>query len=192
MLVVWDGPQIDSALSDDLHYGLGKAGYKVLGIIQAGVRVSDRIAELDPDVVIIEAESDWRDALEQVCVATQFAPRPIVLFTENADTGDARRAIAAGVSAYVVAGLAAERVKPVLEVALARFDIEQGLRAELAQTRDQLSQRKLVDRAKGVLIDRMKLSEDDAYRKLRRLAMDHKESLGAAAQRVIDAASLLS
>lgn len=190
VLVVYDGPQPDSALSDDLGYGLSQAGCELVGVIAAGLDVIESVARLHPDVVIIEAESDWRDALEHVCVATQHAPRPIVLFTENADTGDAGRAIAAGVSAYVVAGLAAERVKPVIEVALARFEIEQSLRAELEQTREKLAERKLIDRAKGLLMTKLSLSEDDAYRKLRRFAMDNKESLGDAARRVIDAAKL--
>lgn len=190
VLVVCEGPEPDAALTDDLQYGLAQAGYELVGVVPAAFDLIDTVARQQPDVVIIEAESDWRDALENVCVATQHAPRPIVLFTENPDTGAARQAIAAGVSAYVVAGLAAERVKPVMEVAIARFDIEQGLRAELEQTREKLAERKTIDRAKGLLMDKLALSEDDAYRRLRRLAMDRKESLGAAAQRVIEAAQL--
>lgn len=162
----------------------------MVGVIAAGLDVIESVARLHPDVVIIEAESTGVMRWSTSGVATQHAPRPIVLFTENADTGDAGRAIAAGVSAYVVAGLAAERVKPVIEVALARFEIEQSLRAELEQTREKLAERKLIDRAKGLLMSKLSLSEDDAYRKLRRFAMDHKESLGDAARRVIDAAKL--
>ena len=192
VLVVCDGPDLDRALSEDLHYGLTAAGYEVVGVVAASIEVVDSVARLAPDVIIIDSESDWRDALEHVCVATQSAPRPIVLFTENSNTADARQAIAAGVSAYVVAGLAVDRVKPVLEVALARFEIEQSMRAELVQTREKLVERKSIDRAKGLLMQRLGLSEDEAYRKLRRLAMDQKESLGAAANRVIEAARLLS
>ncbi len=190
VLVVCSGHDVDAAMREDLAHGLGEAGCELLDVVEAGIEVIDRIARTQPDVIVIEAESDWRDALEHVCVATQDAPRPIVLFTENPDTAGARHAIAAGVSAYVVAGLAAERVRPVIEVAMARFDIEQSIRAELTDAREKLAERKVIERAKGVLMEKLRLTEEDAYRKLRRLAMDRKETLRAAAERVIDAASL--
>jgi response regulator NasT len=189
VLVVVDVVELDPALSQDLRHGLTHAGYEVVGVMPAGIAVIDAVGALGPDVIIIEAESHWRDALEHVCVATQHAPRPIVLFTENSDTADARLAIAAGVSAYVVAGLAPERVKPVLEVALARFEIEQGLREALQRQRDELAQRNVVDRAKSILMQRFGLAEDEAHRRLRRLAMDAQVSLGEAARRVVAAST---
>lgn len=190
VLVVVSDTEVNVALREDLAHGLGEAGCLLVDVVAAGLAVIDRIEQTQPDVIVIEAESDWRDALEHVCVATQHAPRPIVLFTENPDTADARHAIAAGVSAYVVAGLAAERVRPVIEVAMARFDIEQSMRAELTDAREKLAERKEIERAKGLLMEKLALTEDDAFRKLRRLAMDRKETLRAAARRVIDAAQL--
>jgi response regulator NasT len=191
VLVVCDGPTLDRAMRDDLHDGLTRAGCEVIGVLPAGLEILDAVALQRPDLIIIESASDWRDALEHVCHATRAAPRPIVLFTDNRDTSEAGRAIAAGVSGYVVAGLSPERVRPVLEVAMARFAIEQSLRDELDQTRGKLADRRLVERAKGLLMERLGLSEDDAFARLRRLAMDRKESLATAAGRVIDAARLL-
>lgn len=191
VLVVYDAQVADPDLRAALRRGLEAAGCEVVGVVAAGFDLHGQVVDSQPDLIIIDAESDWRDAVEGVCVATQDAPRPIVLFTDNADTRDARRAIAAGVSAYVVAGLAPERVKPVLDVAVARFEVEQGLRAELVAAQSRLEERKRVDRAKGVLMDRLGLSEAEAFAKLRRLAMDRKIPLGEAAQRILDTAALL-
>jgi len=143
-------------------------------------------------MIIVDAESQARDTLEHVVMATRNARRPIVLFTEDNDTTHVRDAIAAGVTAYVVAGLAPERVRPVLDVALARFQHEEALRRELADARNQLSERKVVDRAKGLLMQRHGLSEDDAYARLRKAAMDKGLKLADVAQRILDVADLLA
>lgn len=192
VLVVCEAAIATPALRADLQAGLGEAGCEVLAVLPAGIEVIVAVDAMKPDLIIIEAESSWRDALEHVCVATRRAPRPIVLFTDNPDTSEARQAISAGVTGYVVAGLAPERIKPVLEIALARFEIEQSMRDQLTDAREKLADRKLTDRAKGILMDKLKLSEEEAYRRLRRLAMDRKETLRAAAERVIDAAQLLT
>jgi response regulator NasT len=125
-------------------------------------------------------------------MATRDARRPIVLFTEDNDTSHVRDAIAAGVTAYVVAGLAPERVRPVLDVALARFQHEEHMRRELADARSQLSERKTIDRAKGLLMERQGLSEEEAYARLRKTAMDKGLKLSEVAQRILDVADLLS
>jgi len=191
VLVVYDTQVADPDLRVALRRGLEASGCEVVGVVAAGFELQAQVEVGRPDLIIIDAESDWRDAVEGVCVATQDAPRPIVLFTDNADTRDARRAIAAGVSAYVVAGLAPERVKPVLDVAVARFEVEQGLRAELVAAQSRLEERKRVERAKGVLMDKLGLSEAEAFARLRRLAMDRKIPIAEAAQRVLDTAALL-
>lgn len=191
VLVVCDRPTFDKAMHDALRDGLVRSGCEVVGVLPAGLGVLDVVANEQPDLIIIESSSDWRDALEHVCQATRDAPRPIVLFTDDPDTSGAARAIAAGVSGYVVAGLSPERVRPVLEVAMARFEIERALREELDRARDRLAGRQAVERAKGLLMDRLGLSEDEAFARLRRLAMDRKESLARAAERVIEAARLL-
>ncbi len=174
-----------------LRIGLLQAGYNIVAAFPADMHLPERIAQLQPDMIIIEAESDARDVLEHVVVATREAPRPIVLFTEDHDKSSMQAAMDAGVSAYVVAGLHSERIKPVLDVAMARFNSDQKLRAELSDTKLKLADRKTIERAKGLLMERHKMSEDDAYQKLRRLAMDKNLKLAEVAQRIVDVADLL-
>jgi response regulator NasT len=174
-----------------LRIGLLQAGYNIVAVFPADMHLPERIAQLQPDMIIIDAESDARDVLEHVVVATREAPRPIVLFTEDHDKSSMQAAMEAGVSAYVVAGLQSERIKPVLDVALARFDSDQKLRAELTDTKLKLADRKTIERAKGLLMERHKMSEDEAYQKLRRLAMDKNLRLSEVAQRMLDVADLL-
>ena len=152
----------------------------------------ERLAQIQPDMIIVDAESQARDTLEHVVMATRDARRPIVLFTEDNDTTHVRDAIAAGVTAYVVAGLAPDRVRPVLDVALARFQHEESMRRELADARSQLSERKTIDRAKGLLMQRQGLSEDEAYARLRKTAMDKGLKVAEVAQRILDVADLLA
>ncbi|MCM2356426.1 MAG: ANTAR domain-containing protein [Arenimonas sp.] len=177
--------------SRSLRIGLLESGFNLVATLPADVFLAERIAQLQPDLVIVDAESDARDALEHVVMATRDERRPIVLFTNDEDTSQVRDAVAAGVSAYIVAGLAAERIRPILDVAMARFQHEQALRQELADARSQLSERKLVDRAKGLLMQRQGLSEDEAYARLRKQAMDKGLKLAEVAQRLLDAADLL-
>jgi response regulator NasT len=174
-----------------LRIGLLQAGYNIVAAFPADMHLPERIAQLQPDMIIIEAESDARDVLEHVVVATSEQPRPIVLFTEDHDKSSMQAAMEAGVSAYVVAGLHAERIKPVLDVAMARFHSDQKLRAELSDTKLKLADRKTIERAKGLLMERHKMSEDEAYQKLRRLAMDKNLKLAEVAQRIMDVADLL-
>ncbi len=177
--------------SRSLRIGLLESGFNLVATLPADVFLAERIAQLQPDLVIVDAESDARDALEHVVMATRDERRPIVLFTNDEDTSNVRDAVAAGVSAYIVAGLAPERIRPILDVAMARFQHEQALRQELADARSQLTDRRLVDRAKGLLMQRQGLTEDEAYARLRKQAMDKGLKLAEVAQRLLDAADLL-
>lgn len=174
-----------------LRIGLLEAGYNIIAVFPADMHLPDRVAQLQPDMIIIDAESDSRDVLEHVVMATRDARRPIVLFTEDHGTSSMEAAMAAGVSAYVVAGLQSERIKPVLDVAMARFNAEQKLRDELSDTKLKLVERKTIERAKGLLMERHKISEDEAYSKLRRMAMDKNLKLSELSQRILDVADLL-
>jgi response regulator NasT len=174
-----------------LRIGLLESGYDIVASLPADVFLPERIAQIQPDMIIIDSESDARDVLEHIVIATRDAPRPIVLFTDDQDTSSMDAAIDAGVSAYIVAGLLPERVKPVLDVALARFRRERRLLGELSDTRRQLADRKLVERAKGVLMAKSGLSEEQAYQKLRGMAMNRKLKLAEVAQRVLDVEDLL-
>ena len=177
--------------SRQLRTGLLESGYNIVAVLPADTFLNERLAQLQPDMIIVDAESEARDSLEHVVMATRDARRPIVLFTNDNDTTHVKAAVAAGVSAYIVAGLSPDRIRPILEVAMARFEHEQGLRQELANARTELQDRKVIDRAKGLLMQRHGLSEKLAYEKLRKAAMDKGLRLGEVAQRMLDAADLL-
>ncbi|HEY1103273.1 MAG TPA: ANTAR domain-containing protein [Burkholderiaceae bacterium] len=194
-LVVAD-PDDDHAVaqaerSRSLRIGLLEGGFNLIAILPADTFLTERLSQLQPDMVIVDAESAARDALEHVVVATRDERRPIVMFTNDNDTSLARDAVAAGVSAYVVAGLSTERIRPILDVAMARFHHEQGLRRELADAKSELSGRKVIDRAKGLLMQRQNLSEQAAFEKLRKAAMNQGLKLHEVAQRMLDMADLL-
>ncbi len=184
--------------SRSLRIGLLESGFNLVASLPADVFLTERLAQLRPDLIIVDAESDARDALEHVVMATRDARRPIVMFTNDQDSGNARAAVAAGVSAYIVAGLQSERIRPILDVAMARFQHEQALRQELADARNEINQlsasaqeRRVIDRAKALLMERQKLSENDAYAKLRKAAMDKNLKIAEVAQRMLDVADLL-
>lgn len=177
--------------SRSLRIALLEAGYNIVAVLPADPFLPDRLNQLQPEMIIVDAESQARDTLEHVVMATRDARRPIVMFTDDEDTSHVRDAIAAGVTAYVVAGLAPERVKPVLEVAQARFEHEETLRRELAEARSQLAERKVVDRAKGLLMQRHQIGEPEAYARIRKAAMDKGLKMADIAQRIVDAADLL-
>ncbi|MCC2954224.1 ANTAR domain-containing protein [Massilia sp. IC2-477] len=191
------GEERDAVLAEQarrsaaLRIGLLESGYDLVASLPADVFLPERIAQLQPDMIIVDSESDARDVLEHIVIATRDARRPIVLFTEDDAPASMDAALEAGVSAYIVAGLQAERVKPVLDVALARFRREQKLLDELAGTRQKLAERKLVDRAKGLLMTRYRLSEEQAYQRLRSMAMKKNMKLAEIAQRLIDVEDLL-
>jgi len=184
--------EVEAERSRSLRIAMLQSGYNIVAVLPADVFLPDRLAQIGPDMIIVDAESGARDTLEHVVVATRDARRPIVLFTNDDDTTHVRDAIAAGVTAYVVAGLAPERVKPVLEVAMARFQHEGAMRRELEDARLQLSERKIIDRAKGLLMSRQGLSEEQAYARLRKTAMDKGLRLADVAQRIIDVADILA
>ncbi len=153
--------------------------------------LTERLDQLQADLVIVDAESDARDALEHVVMATRDERRPIVLFTSDDDTSHVPQAVAAGVTAYIVDGLSPDRIRPILTVAMARFRHQEALLAELYSARGELQERKVVDRAKGLLMQRQGLSEPEAYAKLRKAAMNKGVKLVEIAQQMIDVVELL-
>ena len=181
----------EAVRSRALRIGLLESGYNLIAVLPADGFLEQRISQLQPDMIIVDAQSDARDALEHVVIATREARRPIVLFTEDNDTTHVKDAVAAGVNAYIVAGLAPERIRPIMDVAMARFEHEQSLRQELQTARSELQERKTIDRAKGLLMQRQNLTEQEAYEKLRKTAMDKGLKLADVAQRMLDVADLL-
>jgi len=174
-----------------LRIGLLEAGYNLVATLPADPFLNERLAQLQADLVIVDAESDARDALEHVVMATRDERRPIVMFTNDEDTSHVNEAVAAGVTAYIVDGLAPERIRPILTVAMARFRHQEALLAELDNARGELQERKLIERAKGLLMQRQGLSEAEAYARLRKAAMSKGIKLAHIAQQMIDVAELL-
>lgn len=164
---------------------------EVLATLDDAALIHDCVQRLQPDVVIVHADSPTRDTLEHLATLNEAMPRPVVVFAEDGADAPMRRALQAGVSAYVVAGLQAQRLAPVLQVAIARFEQDLALRRELDRAQAQLAARKTIERAKGILMQECGLDEDAAYQRLRKLAMDHKQPMAELAARIIDAQSLL-
>jgi len=190
-------PEDDHAVSQAersraLRIGLLESGFNLIASLPADVFLADRISQLQPDLIIVDAESEARDALEHVVFATRDARRPIVLFTDDNDTSHVKDAVAVGVSAYIVDGLASKRIRPILDVAMARFEYEERLRDERDDARNALQERTVVDRAKSLLMERQGLSEKEAFTKLRKIAMDKGLKIAEIAQRTLDVADLLS
>ena len=179
------------ARSDELGRGLEQAGCLVVHTARPDADLERAIAECSPDVVIIDLECPSRDTLEGMCRIGRASPRPIVMFVDESDRESIRSAIRAGVAAYVVKGASAERVRPVLDVAIARFQEFEALRSELREARSTLAERKVIERAKGVLMQKRKLPEAEAYAALRKMAMSRSMRLHDVAQRVLEMAELL-
>ncbi|WP_319004517.1 ANTAR domain-containing response regulator [Methylobacillus caricis] len=174
-----------------LKQSLTEAGYEVIAHLNDTVNLDDAVKRLQPDLVIIDIDSPSRDTLEHLIVMNQSAPRPIVMFTHDGDTEKIRAATRAGVSAYVVGGISNERLKPVMDAAIARFEEFKALRAELDSANTKLSERKVVEKAKGILMKQRGITEDEAYSMLRNMAMKQNIRLATLAEQVIQAAKLL-
>lgn len=187
VLLVDDGAHRVAAIRDELV----RQGHEVVGVIDSPLVIHDCVTRLAPDVVIVDSESPSRDTLEHVATLAEKHPRPVVVFAEDDAQDPLRRAMAAGVSAYVVAGLQPQRLAAVLRVAIVRFEQDKALREQLVQARRALTQRKTVDRAKGLLMRRHGIGEEEAYARLRRAAMDKGLKIADVAQRLVDAAELL-
>lgn len=180
------------ARAGEICAGLALAGCQVAAILPDSASLAHEVEKLQPDLILIETESPSRDTLEHLAVIDERMPRPVILFTQD-DAGDTiRDAMRAGVSSYVVDGLDPKRIKPLIEVARARFEAHQALRQELAESNRKLSDRKLIDRAKGVLMKARELDEDGAYHALRKLAMERGKPMAEVARDVLDMAKLFS
>jgi two-component system, response regulator / RNA-binding antiterminator len=150
-----------------------------------------RIYSIDPDVILIDLENPSRDVLEQMFQMSRVVKRPIAMFVDQSDSASIEAAVDAGVSAYIVGGLHKERIKNILDLCISRFNAFARLQDELDRTRTALDERKVIDRAKGILMKARKLNEEDAYALLRRTAMNEKKKIAEVAQSVVTAAELL-
>lgn len=174
-----------------LKHALQEAGCHIAAHVSASADLPGLVAELKPDLIILDTESPDRDTLENLVVIGRDQPRPIVMFTHDDDSEKIRAAIRAGVSAYVVDGLRSERLRPIMDVAIARFNEFQGMRRDLEKAENQLAERKVMDRAKGILMKQRGWSEEEAYQALRKMAMDKGLKLAEVAGQVISISELL-
>jgi response regulator NasT len=174
-----------------IEAGLVDAGCDVVACVIGVTDLLVQITAAAPDVIVIDMESPDRDVLEDMFRITKDQPRPTVMFVDRSDSESIRAAVQAGVSAYVVGGLSPERVRPVLEVAIARFQEFQSLRRQLDHARSSLEERKIIERAKGILMKKRGLAEEEAFRTLRKMAMDRKIRLGTLAREIVSAAEVL-
>lgn len=171
--------------------GLAEAGNVDVTVLGSATGLARRMSEIAPDVVLIAMADPSRDTLEALSVASGFNDRPVAMFVDRSDDTTTRAAIEAGVSAYVVDGLQKDRIKPVLDAAIARFNMFAKLRNELAAAKTALAERKTIERAKGLLMTAKGVSEDQAYALLRKTAMDQGRKVSEVAAALVTAADLL-
>ena len=174
-----------------IEEGLREAGNHRVTIIRDMRHLLPQIVEADPDVIFIDLENPNRDVLEQMFQVSRTVPRPVAMFVDQSDKASIEAAIDAGVSAYVVNGLRKERVKPILDMAISRFNAFHRLRNELDRTKQALEDRKVIDKAKGILMKSRGIAEEDAYALLRTTAMNESRRLADVARSLLTAAKLL-
>lgn len=179
------------ARAELLERALEECGYEIVATIHNSEGLLRRVADIRPDVIIVDLESPDRDTLENLSVINRALPRPIVMFSEDDNTGSVQAAIRAGVSAYVVDGIKNTHVRPLLEVAVARFREYDALREELEKTRVSLQERKLLEKAKGLIMKQRGCGEEDAFQLLRKTAMNNNQRIADVARNLIAAAELL-
>jgi two-component system, response regulator / RNA-binding antiterminator len=174
-----------------LEEGLRDAGHTDITRLKTSATLLRELSALDPDMVIIDLGNPSRDSLEQMFQLSRQVPRPIAMFVDTSDASMIEAAVEAGVSTYIVDGLKKERIKPILDMSISRFRAFAKLKGELAQVRTELEERKVVDRAKGILMQRRSITEPEAYALLRRTAMNENRRLADVAQSIVTAAELL-
>ncbi|WP_225773123.1 ANTAR domain-containing response regulator [Pseudomonas sp. Marseille-Q5115] len=168
-----------------LRNALSGAGFEVMEASGLTIDLPGEVERLHPDVILIDTDSPGRDVMEQVILVNRDRPSPIVLFTDEHDPHVMRQAIRAGVSAYIVEGIHAERLQPILDVAIARFETDQALRAQLSARDQQLAERKRIELAKGLLMKLKACDEAAAYTLMRRQAMSRQQKLIQVAEQII-------
>jgi response regulator NasT len=187
-IVIVDESPIRAAI---LQEGLREAGYSDVIHISEMQSLLARIYALDPDIILIDLENPSRDSLEQMFQVSRAVRRPIAMFVDQSDAASIQASVDAGVSAYIVDGLKKERIKPILDLCVSRFNAFAKLQDELDRTRHALEERKVIDRAKGILMKLKGLTEEEAYVLMRSTAMREKKKIGEIAQSILTASELL-
>jgi response regulator NasT len=186
-IVIVDDSPIRAAI---LEEGLREAGYNNVVRIEGTANLLARISAVDPDVILIDLENPSRDVLEQMFQVSRVVKRPVAMFVDQSDSASIQASVDAGVSAYIVDGLKKERIKSILDLCISRFNAFSRLQGELEQAKNALEDRKVIDRAKGILMKRKTMSEAEAYDLLRRTAMNENKKIAEIAQSVITASEM--
>jgi len=186
-IVIVDESAIRAAI---LEEGLREAGFTQVVRIAETANLLARVYSIDPDVILIDLENPSRDILEQMFQVSRAVKRPVAMFVDQADSASIQASVDAGVSAYIVDGLKKERIRGILDLCISRFNAFSHLQDELDQAKNALAERKVIDRAKGILMKAKNLTEDEAYALLRRTAMNENKKISEVAQSVITAAEL--
>jgi response regulator NasT len=186
-IVIVDENPIRAAILED---GLREAGHVNVARIENRTGLLARIYAIDPDVILIDLENPSRDELEQMFQMSRAVKRPVAMFVDQSDTASIQASVDAGVSAYIVGNLQKDRIKTILDLCISRFNAFARLQDELDRTKSALEERKVIDRAKGILMKAKNMSEEDAYALLRKTAMNEKKKIAEVAQSVIIAAEM--
>ncbi|TNE35497.1 MAG: ANTAR domain-containing response regulator [Alphaproteobacteria bacterium] len=188
-VLVVDENKIRAAI---IEAGLHEAGYENVHIVAETFGLGRCIEQISPDVIVIDLENPNRDLLESMFQLSRSVKRPIAMFVDKSDQTSIEAAVEAGVSAYIVDGLKKERVKPILDMAISRFNAFARMSRELEEVRDELAGRRVVEKAKGILMKARNISEDEAYRLLRRTAMSQNRKISEIAQSLVTAEDLMN
>ena len=187
-IVIVDESPVRAAILAD---GLREAGFTQVVRIEETTNLLANIYALDPDVILIDLENPSRDVLEQMFQVSRAVKRPVAMFVDQSDSASIQASVDAGVSAYIVDGLKKERIKPILDLCISRFSAFARLQTELEKTKTALEERKVIERAKGILMKLRQIPEEEAYALLRRTAMNENRKIAEVAQSVVTAADLL-
>jgi response regulator NasT len=187
-IVIVDESALRAAI---LEEGLREAGFVQIVRIAEMTNLLARVYAIDPDVILIDLENPSRDVLEQMFQVSRVVRRPIAMFVDQSDTASIQASVDAGVSAYIVDGLKKERIKPILDTCISRFNAFARLQNEVDTARSALEERKVIDRAKGVLMKAKNLTEEEAYARMRRTAMNENKKIAEIAQSILTAAEML-
>ncbi len=187
-IVIVDESPVRAAI---LEEGLREAGFTQVVHISEMQSLLARIYAVDPDIILIDLENPSRDVLEAMFQVSRAVKRPIAMFVDQSDSASIQASVEAGVSAYIVDGLKKERIKPILDLCVSRFNAFAKLQEELERTKSQLEDRKIIEKAKGILMKVKGLNEDEAYVLLRSTAMREKKKIGEIAQSIITASEML-
>jgi len=187
-ILIIDDNVVRAAILED---GLREAGQLRVTVVSDMRNLLRQVVDADPDVIFIDLENPNRDVLEQMFQVSRTVQRPIAMFVDRSDTASIEAAIDAGVSAYVVDGLRKERIKPILDTTISRFNAFNRLRQELDRTRQALEDRKIIDKAKGILMKNRGIGEEEAYALLRKAAMNESRRVAEVAQSLVTASGLL-